>query len=290
MWIILGLSLAGFEAGAQDLSAFLEEQMPEQEELVTATFKSTRVAAGHSIERAEEGELDFRITHRFGPVNSGAYEFWGLDVAHIHLGLEYGITDWLMIGVGRSTFEKTVDGFVKFSVLRQSKGSRPVPVSLSWLSGVYVNGLRFDDPEELYDFGHRLSYAHQIFVARKFNERLSLQLMPSYLHQNLVEGSGDPNDLFGLGAAGRMKLSKRVAFNVEYYHMFFPGGADMSMELYSPLSLGIDIETGGHVFQIVLTNTIGMRENAFLGHTTGSWLDGDIHLGFNVSRVFQLKK
>ena len=275
---------------SQDLSALLEEQMSSEKEMVTATFKSTRVSAGHSIERAEEGELDFRITHRFGPVNSGAYEFWGLDQAHIHLGLEYGIKDWVMIGVGRSTFEKTVDGFAKFSILRQSKGSQPMPFSLTTLHGVYVNGLRFDDPEELYTFGHRLSYAHQLFIARKFSPGFSLQLMPSYLHQNLVEGPGDPNDLFGMGVAGRLKLSKRVAFNAEYYHMFLPPQDELSTELYSPLSLGIDIETGGHVFQIVLTNTIGMRENAFLGHTTGRWLDGDIHLGFNVSRMFQLKK
>jgi len=282
--------LASFQVRGQDLAELLEQQMSKETELTRATFKSTRIAAGHSIERTEEGELDFRITHRFGPVNSGAYEFWGLDQAHIHLGLEYGIKDWLMIGLGRSTFEKTVDGFVKFSILRQSTGSQPMPISLSTVHGMYVNGLRFDDPEERYTFKHRLSYAHQLFIARKFTPGFSLQLMPSYLHQNLVEGAEDPNDLFGMGIAGRLKLSQRIAFNAEYYHMFFPSGAALSTELYSPLSLGIDIETGGHVFQIVLTNTIGMRENAFLGHTTGRWLDGDIHLGFNVSRVFQLKK
>lgn len=274
---------------AQDLSSLLEDQVPEEPEFTTATFKATRILNGHSIETAGEGVLDFRISHRFGTINSGAYEFFGLDQANIHLGLEYGITDRIMIGIGRGTFEKTVDGFAKMKLLRQSTGSRNVPVSVTAMAGIYVNGLRWEDPEDLYLFGHRLSYAYQVMVARKFTPGFSLQLTPSYLHQNLVEGPEDPNDLWGIGAGTRLKLTRRISLNVEYFFLFLPDKDLLSQELVNPFSIGFDIETGGHVFQIIMTNSVGMRENAFLGHTTGRWLDGDIHLGFNISRVFQLK-
>lgn len=284
------LSVAWMGAAGQDLEAFLEEQMEETTEYISATFKATRIMNGHSIERMPEGQLDFRISHRFGRVNSGAYEFFGIDQANIHLSLEYGILDWLMIGAGRGTFEKTVDGFVKISPLRQSTGARNVPVSVSFMSGIYVNGLRWNEPERENFFYHRISYAHQLLIARKFNQRFSLQLTPSYLHQNLVETVFDPNDLFALGAGTRFKLTTRISFNAEYFYVFAPDGNYLSAEIFNPLAVGFDIETGGHVFQIILTNSVAMRENGIIGYTTGRWIDGDIHIGFNISRVFQLKK
>jgi len=274
----------------QDLDSLLQGYMEEKTEYTLATFKATRILNGHSIERMTEGQMDFRISHRFGRINSGAYEFFGLDQAHIHISLEYGITDWLMVGVGRGTFEKTIDGFTKLSLLRQSTGAKEMPVSLSYMAGIYMNGLKWSDPERDNHFYQRLSFAHQILIARKFSPAFSLQITPSYLHQNLVETAAEPNDIFGLGVGGRLKLSKRISFNAEYYYLFKPDNETLSTDIYNPLSLGIDIETGGHVFQVILTNSVGMRENAFLGHTTGKWLNGDIHLGFNVSRVFQLKK
>jgi len=285
------LFLSGFGAvvWGQDLDSLLELSMPEQTEYVSATFKSTRIMNGHSIERMTEGDMDFRISHRFGRINSGAYEFFGLDQAHIHLSLEYGIKDWIMVGLGRGTFEKTIDGFTKISILRQSTGIKEMPVSISFMSGIYMNGLQWSDPERDNEFIHRLSFVQQILIARKFNPRFSLQLSPSYLHRNLVETGNDPNDILAIGAGTRLKLSKRISFNAEYYYLFKPDNEMLSTDIYNPLSLGFDIETGGHVFQVILTNSVGMRENAFLGHTTGQWLNGDIHLGFNVSRVFHLK-
>ena len=279
------LPLAG-----QDLESLLEDQMSETTEFTSATFKATRILNGHSIERTHEGQLDFRISHRFGTINSGAYEFFGLDQAHIHLGLEYGIKDWIMVGIGRGTFEKTVDGFTKFSLFRQSTGARNMPVSVSFMSGIYVNGLHKSDPDMENYFRHRLAFVQQLMIARKFNPSISLQLTPSYLHRNLIEPTSDPNDIFALGAGSRIKLSKRISFNAEYFFLFTPDNETLDTEIFNPLSLGIDIETGGHVFQIILTNSVGMTENAFLGHTTGRWLDGDIHIGFNISRMFQLKK
>ena len=274
----------------QNLDSLLMTQMEKTTEYTTATFKATRILNGHSIERTNEGQLDFRISHRFGTINSGAYEFFGLDQAHIHLSLEYGIKDWIMIGIGRGTFEKTVNGFTKFSILRQSSGLKTMPISLSYMTGIYVNGLRWDDPEGDIEFYHRLSFVHQLQIARKFSPGFSFQLTPSYLHQNLVAGPTDPNDLFAIGAGSRIKLSKRISVNAEYFYLFKPENETLTTAIYSPLSLGIDIETGGHVFQIIFTNSVGMEENAFLGHTTGRWLDGDIHIGFNISRMFQIKK
>lgn len=273
---------------AQNIDDLLEEVTGSNTEYAYATFKSTRIITGHSIERMQEGQLDFRISHRFGEINRGAYEFWGLDQANIHLSLEYGITDWVMAGIGRGTYEKTVDGFLKFSLLRQSKGEHTMPVSVSWLSTSAVNTLKWDGPGEL-PFWDRVSFVHQLLIARKFSERLSLEVNPTLVHRNLVDTELDPNDLWALGTGGRFKLSKRISVNIEYYIVVPPLHDYRSSKTYNPLSVGIDIETGGHVFQLHLTNSLAMIEKGFIGETTGKWLDGGIHFGFNISRVFNLK-
>ena len=236
----------------------------------------------------QEGQLDFRISHRFGELNPGAYDLWGLDQANIHFSLEYGITNWVMVGLGRGTYEKTFDGFTKFSLLRQSSGERTMPVSVSWLSSMAVNSLRWQGPGDL-NFWHRVSYVHQLLVGRKFSERFSLGMNPTYVHRNMVATELDPNDLFAAGVGARFKLTKRVSINAEYYYVVPPVNDYRSLKTYDPLSVGFDIETGGHVFQIHLTNSLAMIEKGFIGETTGNWLDGGIHIGFNISRVFALK-
>jgi len=272
-----------------DLMDLLNENAPADINYTTATFKSTRIMNGHSIEKMPPGQLDFRISHRFGTLNSGAYNLWGLDQANIHFSLEYGILKWLMIGIGRGTYEKTYDGFAKFTILRQSSGAKSMPVSLSAISSVAINSLKWSDPERTNYFSSRLSYVAQVLVARKINPTFSFQLTPSYIHRNMVATELDPNDLFAIGAGGRMKLSKRISLNAEYYYLANPK-TYMSQTIYNPLSVGIDIETGGHVFQLIFTNSVAMIEKGFIGETTGSWSKGDIHFGFNISRVFTLKK
>ena len=272
-----------------DLMNLLNENVPAEINYTSATFKSTRIMNGHSVVKMPPGQLDFRISHRFGTLNSGAYELWGLDQANIHFGLEYGILKWLMVGVGRGTYEKTYDGFAKFTILRQSTGAKEMPVSLSAFSSVAINSLKWTDPERVNYFSSRLSYVAQVLVARKMSPSFSLQVTPSYVHRNMVSTELDPNDLFAIGAGGRMKLSKRVSLNAEYFYLANPKDY-MSQQIYNPLSVGFDIETGGHVFQIILTNSVAMIEKGFIGETTGSWAKGDIHLGFNISRVFNLKK
>jgi hypothetical protein len=259
----------------------------EETHYTTATFKSTRVINGHSIERMQAKQLDFRISHRFGEMNSGAYGFWGMDQANIHLSLEYGITDWLMAGIGRGNYEKSYDGFMKFSILRQSSGKRNMPISLSWFSSVAVNTLKFPNDGKTHYNSSRFSYVNQALIARKFNESFSLQLMPTYVHRNYVATETDYNDLVAMGIGGRYKLTKRISFNAEYYYVHKPKYP--SVTTYNPLSFGFDIETGGHVFQIMVTNSVAMIEKGFIGETTGNWAKGGAHLGFNISRVFSFK-
>lgn len=278
-------SLSSF--GQEDLMTLLDNEK-EDANITTATFKSTRIMNGHSIERMPPGQLDFRISHRFGTLNSGAYNFFGLDQSNIHLSFEYGFLKWLMAGVGRGSFEKTFDAFIKFSLLRQSEGAVNMPVSVSLVQSAALKTIKFTEDRPDY-LTSRLAYTTQLLVARKLSPAISLQLTPSFVHRNLAATEPDPDNLYALGAGGRVKLTKRVSFNGEYYYLVNPK-EDFSQQLYNPLSLGFDIETGGHVFQLIFTNSLGMIEKSFIGETTGSWGKGDIHFGFNISRVFTLKR
>ncbi len=273
-----------------DLMDLLNENAVPEINFTTATFKSTRIMNGHSVERMPPGQLDFRISHRFGTVNSGPYEFFGLDQANIHFSLEYGIFDWMMIGVGRGTYEKTYDAFTKLTLLRQSSGARVMPVTVSFFTSAALSTYKWPDPDRTNYFSSRLSYTSQLLIARKMSQGVSLQLTPTYVHRNLVATELDPNDLWAVGAGGRLKLSKRISLNAEYFYLVNADNTYMSNPVYNPLSVGVDIETGGHVFQLILTNSLAMIEKGFIGETTGRWLNGDIHVGFNISRVFTLKK
>jgi len=284
---LFGLILMSSSLFAQDdLLKMLEEEAASEPttEYATATFKSTRIINSQSVENLSEGTLDFRILHRFGYVNTGIYELFGLDRASMRMSFDYGIKDWLTVGVGRSTFEKQYDGFIKAKILRQSKGKRNMPITLNYIAGTMIKSLKWTDPERENYFSSRLYYLHQITIGRKFNQNFSLQIMPTLLHHNLVANVGDPNDLFSVGVGGRIKLNKRVSLNVEYFYQInkLPGTVN-------PLSIGFDIETGGHVFQLHFTNAIGMTERSFITENKGRWDKGDIMFGFNLSRSFTLK-
>lgn len=252
----------------------------------TATFKSTRVVSGHSIENPANGVLLFMISHHFGRLNQGAYDFFGLDQATIRLGLEYGVNDFISVGLGRSTYQKTVDAFIKAKLLRQSTGVRKMPLSVTALAGTDLFTLKWQDTERTNYFSSRFSYVFQFMLARKFNERLSLQLTPTLIHKNLV-AEENTNDNFAIGIGGRYKLTKRLSLNMEYFHNL-PGYVADNFE--NPLSVGFDIETGGHVFQLHFTNSQPMFDRALITETSGKWDNGDIYFGFNISRVFTIKK
>lgn len=274
---------------AQGLLDELEQQQDTAKvsQVAMATFKGTRLINGHTTETQGAGELNFLISHRFGRINGGLYEFFGLDQANIRLALEYGLTDRLMLGLGRSSFEKVVDGFLKYQILKQQSGKRKVPFSVTAFSSMAVNTLRSDNPEREMPFTGRLDYTHQLLIARKFNSRLSVQLMPTLVHRNLVSATDISNDLFAMGVGGRYKLTNRISLNLEYYYRLNAGPEQD--EYYNPLAIGVDIETGGHVFQLHFTNAQAMIEEGFVTETTGNFFSGDIHFGFNISRVFQLR-
>jgi hypothetical protein len=280
-----------------DLMKMLEDETKndKKKDYATATFKTSRLINGHSIENAAAGVLDLKISHRFGMVNKGAYEFFGLDQATMRIGLDYGISNRLMVGVGHSTFEKQYDAFGKFKILRQSKGGRwSSPISVSAVSTVMLKTLKWEDPSRKNFYTSRLFFAHQLIIARKFSEGFSFQLMPSFVHYNIAQATTDPNDIFALGVGGRIKLNKRLSFNAEYYYVLpismVAGEGYMIPGTKNSLALGFDIETGGHVFQLHFTNSTGMTEKSFITQTTGDFFKGDIHFGFNVSRVFTIKE
>ncbi len=278
-----------FAQDTTDILKVLENEMKEknQTEYVTASFKSTRLINGHTVESTAKGIMDLRISHRFGTLNNGAYELFGLDNATMRFGFDFGLTDNLMGGVGRSTFEKTFDAFFKLRILRQSRGEKQMPVTLSYVPSIALKTLKPVDPDKKTKFASRLFYTHQLIIGRKFSEGLSLQLMPSFIHRNLAANISDPNDILAIGIGGRQKLTKRTSFNVEYYYQL---PEHKLQGTTNALSVGFDIETRGHVFQLHFTNSDGMAERQFISETTGSWSDGDILFGFNISRIFDLSK
>lgn len=286
---IIGLLVAlSFPVLAQDdLMKMLEAETAKDDapDFTTATFKTTRIINGHSVENVAPGVLDLRISHRFGYINAGAYELFGLDQATMRLGLDYGITKRWMIGAGRSTYQKQFDGFTKLKLLRQTTGT--MPVTASAVASVMYKSLKFDDPLRENYLTSNLFYSGQLLVGRKFSESLSLQVMPTVIHYNLVQRSQDPNDIFAIGAGGRIKLSKRLSINAEYYYQI---PKYQLQGTQNALAIGFDIETGGHVFQLNFTNATGMTERSFISETTGDFFHGDIHFGFTISRVFTLVK
>ena len=260
----------------------------EESQVVRNSFKSSRVINGHSIEMLREGVLDFRILHRFGPLSLGGYQLFGLDQASMRIGFDYGVTDNISLGFGRSTSKKELDAFAKYRIKAQTSGDRPFPVSIAWVSGITRNGLQEPFSGLISPTGtQRLGYYHELLIGRKFSEAFSLQLAPIFVHQNVVEDERTPNDLYAMSIGGRLKLNKRIAFTWDYAYTFNREPNDPSL---NPLSIGLDIETGGHVFQLHFSNATGMNERAYLTDSNGNWGNGDIRFGFNLSRVFQIKK
>lgn len=284
--LIIIVSLISLTAvhGQNDLLEIADSAVPEETGFVEQTFKGTRLINGHSIETRPRGVLDVLISHRFGRLNTGGYQFFGLDESNVRLGVDYGVTDVLNVGFARNSFEKTFDGFIKYKLLRQHTDKMPVS-ALAFASGALTT-LKTGDPDGEPDFNSRLTFSYQVIIARKFTPALSLQISPTLVHRNTVREPGEPNDIVALGGGGRIKLTQRLSLNAEYYHMLnAPSGAVMK----NSVAVGFDIETGGHVFQLHFTNSRAMNEKGFITETTDDFFEGDIRFGFNISRTFQLR-
>jgi hypothetical protein len=274
-----------------ELSKLLDENTDKSvKEYSYGAFKTTRVINGHSIENTGKGILDFKISHRFSPMSGGVHEFFGLDGASIRLGLDYGVSDAITVGLGRSSMYKEYDGYVKAKILRQTNKNE-MPISLSYVGGMSVTSLQTERlfrtlvAPEKYPFSNRLFYFNQLLIARKISNALTLQLTPTHVHYNFVETAAEPNDILALGAGGRIKLNKRLTLNLEYFYQF-----TQLNNTTNSLSVGIDIETGGHVFQLHFSNSSGMTERTFIAQTTDRWGDGGFRFGFNIARVFTVVK
>lgn len=286
--IILILGSIAVKAQDTSLLKMLDDSMSVSKKHipVTGTFKGTHIINIQSVEAPAKQALMFWIMHRFGQLNDGGYQLFGLDNATMRFGFDYGVTDRLSIGVGRSTFEKTFDGTIKYKLLRQTEDNS-MPITADLFGGIYYKTLKYDDKTYL-NAKRRTSYAAEVLLARKFSRDFSLQLTPIWLHYNLVPATVDKNDIFAMGIGGRVKLSRRISLNAEYDYL--PDGQVKSTDVHSSLSLGVDIETGGHVFQLHVTNSQGMIDPAFIAQTTGAWGKGNIYFGFNVSRAFYIGK
>lgn len=268
-----------------DLLSLIEEEPIV--DFATASFKTNRVINLHSLENTAAGVMDFKISHRFASVNQGLYDIFGLDGATVRFGLDYGWTDRFQIGLGRSTWEKTYDGYLKYKLLRQSTGKVNMPVSVSLVTASSVQTLKDIDPDLKTPFWDRFTYVTQLNVGRKFSSDFSMQLSPIWVHRNLVDTPEDNNDIFALALGTRQKITKRIAINFEYIFLM-PGM--LPDEYKNSMSIGVDIETGGHVFQLHFTNSRYMVEKSFITETTRNlWEGSGIHFGFNISRVFTVR-
>jgi opacity protein-like surface antigen len=281
------------KAAEDDLEALLNKSESKTKEYVKYTFKGTRVVNLQSVEKVAPGTLQFMIQHRFGPFNGGAYQIWGLDQATIRFGLEYGLSKFITVGAGRSSYNKNYDGYIKTTLIRQSKGGKgSFPLSVLYFGSMNINSMEFNNPDIQNYFSSRLSYTSQLIIGSKVNENFSFEIVPTHIHKNIVATHNDPNNIYAIGFGIRYKLTKRISVNGEYIYRIPPKDKTLASyaNYHNSMSAGFDIETGGHVFQLHLTNSLPMYEAAFITETAETWKNVGIHLGFNISRDFVLDK
>lgn len=274
-----------------NLDSVLDAQS-QVKERIGPTFMTTRLIDGHTVETTQGGVLDLKISHRFGQLNDGFYNLFGLDLANIRIGMDYGLTNRLTVGGGRSSFEKQYDLFLKYKLLRQAEDNKGMPLSVTLFASAMLQTdtalLKAEKKTAAkLNTQDKLSYSYQVLIARKFTPNFSLQLMPSLIHENLVDSSFNPNNIFAVGAGAELRITKMSAITAEYYYV--PSGNKLP-GTYNTFSIGYEIETAGHVFQVHLSNSTGMTERAFIAENPGRWKKGDIHFGFNISRNFTIRK
>ncbi|MDB5274567.1 MAG: hypothetical protein JWO58_2934 [Chitinophagaceae bacterium] len=274
-----------------DLLRTLEKENPPTTDHTIASFKGTRLINLHTIETLGKGSLDFRISHRFGDFSTGTNNLWGLDgPATLRLGFDYSVTDRFTVGIGRSSYGKLIDGFLKYRILRQTN-NEDVPISITGLATMNITTLidpnkNITGVDQYQFFSSRISYLYQLMIARKFNQKLTLQIAPTLIHYNLVQNLNDKNDMFSLAGSGRFKITRSLSITGEYALRVTRYTVQQSTLYHNVASVGIDIETGGHVFQVFVTNATAINEVQAIPYTTTSWQKGEIRLGFNISRVF----
>jgi hypothetical protein len=295
---VFSLPLFAQEGSLGDL--FSEEEAPKEKTPVIATFKTTRLINTQTIEQVKHGELDFRISHHFDDIAGkagGIQTLYGFDnVTDIRLSFDYGITDNWVVGFARSKgayqHRQILDFSSKYKLISQRKnGGFPLTISAYVIAGLTT----MKSSEDIYavtyfkdKFAHRMNYVAQLIIARKITSGISLELLPTYVHRNYVHHT-DRNDLFALGIGGRIKFTKRMGVIFDYYYVFDKMRTAKN-GYYNPLGIGLEIETGGHVFHILFSNNKGLIESQYLTENRSNWLKGEFRLGFNISRIFNIIK
>jgi hypothetical protein len=267
-------------------------EVVDSNQVVTSAFKSMKIVNLESTKLASKGDFYFVVAHRFDYFNNGFEDFFGLDNANTQLKFLYGVNEWLTVHVARSSFQKTYDLAAKYRLVSQKESG--TPFTIVGFNSIAINSeLKEKDYPKL-KFENRLSYVAQVLISRKFSEKLSLQLAPTFFHENTLRDILDANNLpvlpnpqdnsqFAVGIGGRYKLTNRWSINADYAAHLNRASSAITK---NPLSIGVDLETGGHVFQMHFTNARAMHEAGFLGQTTGDWGKGEIAFGFNLVRVF----
>ncbi|MFN8341575.1 MAG: DUF5777 family beta-barrel protein [Cyclobacteriaceae bacterium] len=291
--ILFALLLSAMSAVAQGKWAAVNEAEYDSLGRVTRTFRATRLVNLHTTELMPKGSLDFRIAHRFGAFRTKLNNLYGLDgPATIQFRLDYSITDRLTVGIGRSSYKKMGDVFIKYKWFHQKQTGMPVSVALLASTNVIMDS----DPtanitglDRYAVLSNRLVYFFHGMVSRKFGPRFSAQLSPMLVHYNLVEKLNDKNDILAIGYGARYKALDWLSVTAEYVQRTFRYSPDFR-NYHNVLSLGVDLETSGHVFQVFVTNGYMINEAVVIPFTDGTWSDGNMMLGFNISRTFDVLK
>ena len=308
LFLFAATCLSRMAFSQDDLLSLLDEK-PEAPKKVYATFKTVRIGNAQTIETVKKKHLDFRISHRFGniydatiknSINKTFQDFIGFDnVSDVRMSFDYGITDNLTVGIGRSKINKLVDGSLKWKILQQTSDFS-MPISLAFFSSVgyshrSLNSIYGDVVRNFKsNEAHRFNYFTQLIIASKVTSWLSMELLPSYMHRNYIMESVNSNNkamdvkgFFSMGIGGRIKFTKRVSFIGDYFYNFAKFYQNKKKKK-NPLALGFELETGGHVFSLFFTNASGLIENNFITQTADSWTKGQIKFGFCISRTFAL--
>ncbi|MEO6904191.1 MAG: DUF5777 family beta-barrel protein [Bacteroidia bacterium] len=306
---IVGLTVLSLNGFAQDDMLSLLDSVGTKNisERTIATFKGSKIINAQTTETVKKGTMDFNVAHSFGNVgvqsNGGAHTLYGLDnIVDVRIGFDFGITNDLTIGVGRSKQKELIDGLVKYRILNQTTNNH-IPFSVALYADMAYNPQQASIIYSGVDLTsitkksiHRFSYVSQLIIARKFNWRFSMELLPTYQFRNFVVGNINPengsietNSLFSLGTGLRLKLTNRFAIIADYYYIFSKyRDNNTATPFFPPLGLGFEIDTGGHIFHLAFTNCSGIIENNYIPNTTDNWLKGGYKFGFNISRVFNL--
>lgn len=278
IWFFLILPIVSL--GQDDLLAEIDQEVPDTSE-VTAVFKGLKIVNFESTKLVNKNQFTFIVAHRFGSISDGFDTFFGLDDAVTRLNFVFGISDGLNISISRSSFQKIYQAAAKYRLLKQKENG--LPISVVGFNEIFINTSYEKTNLPNLEFKHRISYAAQLLISRKFSEMLSFELAPTFFHENYVPNPDQDNSQIALGLGGRYKLGPRWSLNIDYGWHF---NRASNSPFVNPLSIGVDLETGGHVFQMHLTNAQPMNTIGYLGQATGDWGDGRIYFGFNLSRNF----